>query len=54
MIKFEMRGVTVRELPDNLGQAAMRVLRKDGMKFSVVGNVVFLKNKKALDVVLKF
>ena len=54
MIKFEMRGVTVKELPDGLAQAAMRVLKREDCKFSKVGNVVFIKNKEALRIVLRF
>ena len=54
MIEFEMRGNVVKTLPYNLAQAAMRVLKKDGHKFSRNGNVVNLKTKAAMYIVLAF
>ena len=54
MIKFTLRNNTIKELPENLAQAAMRVLKKDGHKFSRNGNVVNLKTKAAMYIVLAF
>ncbi len=54
MVKFVLRGTTIKEMPESLAQAAMRVLRREGLKFSHVGNVVHLGSKKALPIVLSF
>ena len=54
MVKFEMRGNVVKELTESLAQAAMRVLRKNDLNFTRVGDVVFIKNKESLHIVLSF
>ena len=54
MIKFMLRNNTVKELPDNLAEAVMRVLRKDGQKFSKNDNIVNIRTKAAMHIVLAF
>ncbi len=54
MTKFIMKGVIIKEFPNNLAHGVMRVLRREGYNFSHVDNVVHLKNKKALSIVLSF
>ncbi len=54
MVKFVLRGTTIKEFPQNLAHGVMRVLRREGYKFSHVGNVVHLGSKKALPTVCAF
>jgi hypothetical protein len=54
MAQVVFKGSVVRTLPDGQYQAVRRVLAREGEKFSIKGDKMYIRTKSAMYIVLAF